>query len=275
MLFGAIGYTILEKSLLFPNIKIILISDKHDEENKSCKSPDGNIVDSVLISDYLKELIKRDYILLLEEVPSNAELVTLWNDSEHVQSTRQLYLDIKSNEKLKDKIYAFDIRLDLVKNMSPDYYKEQILKIYLENIQKFFLLESDLCKELQIYTSNIDRSFLGKYYYEILSKYYFFIMSQKSFLGYKIKDIPNSHEIFDTIDLILSNIIEFYCIAKLFDLIKMNNKIVIYCGLYHTQNIKKNLIKYFKFTKITEKGIVDLQDVDKINQNCSDIPIVL
>jgi hypothetical protein len=274
MLFGAIGYTILQNSLLFPNLKIILISDKHDEENKICKSSDGNMVESVLISDYLKELIKKDYILLLEEVPSTAELVTLWNDSEHVQSIRQLYLDTLKDDKLKNKIYAFDIRLDLVKNMSPDYYKEQKLSDYLENIQKFFVLESDLFINLAIYNKNIDKSFLGKYYYELLYKYYFFIMNYKSYLSFKIKDIPNYNEVFDTIEMILSNIIEFFCVAKLFDLINKNNKIIIYCGLYHTQNIKKQLIKYFKFTKITDNGIVDLNDINKISQNCSDFPDV-
>jgi hypothetical protein len=278
MLFGAIGYTILENSLLFPDLKIILISDKHDEDNKYCTSINGDIINSIDISEYLKKLIEKNYTILLEEIPYLGELVTLWNDSDHVMTIRKLYLDCIKDEKIKDKIFAFDIRLDLVKNMSSDYYLEKKLIDYIENIQKFFLLEYDELKELKklkIYNSNIDKSFLGKYYYDILKKYYFFIKTYQLYLNYKIKDIPTNNEVYDTIDLLLSHIIEFYCTCLIFDLIDKTNRIVVYCGLYHTENIKKNLIKYFKFNKITDRGIVSLEDIDNITQTCSDIPIKL
>lgn len=273
MLFGAIGYTILENSLIFPNLKVILISDKHDEDEKSCKSKSGEIIDSIDISEYLKKLIEKKYTVLLEEIPYLGELVTLWNDSDHVMTIRKLYLECMKDERLKDKIYAFDIRLELVKNMSSEYYLEQKLIDYLKNIQKFFLLEYDELKKLKIYNSNIDNSFLGKYYYDILKKYYFFIKTYQQYLNYKIKDIPKYSEVYDTIDLLLANIIEFYCVSLIFDLINKTNRIVVYCGLYHTENIKKNLIKYFKFNKIIDKGIVSLEDIDNITQTCSDIPI--
>jgi hypothetical protein len=275
MLFGAIGYTILEDSLLFPNLRIILISDKHDEEEKYCKTKDGEIIDSIDISEYLKKLIEKKYTVLLEEIPYLGELVTLWNNSDHVMTIRKLYLDYIKDDKFKDNIFAFDIRLDLVKNMSSEYYLEQKLFNYIENIQKFFLLEYDYLEDLKIYNKNIDKSFLGKYYYDILKKYYFFIKSIQPYLGYKIKDIPNYNEVYDTIDLILSHIIEFYCIAKIFDLIDKTNRIVVYCGLYHTQNIKNNLIKYFKFNKIIDNGVVSLEDTDNITHTCSNIPIKL
>ena len=275
MLFGAIGYTILEDSSLFPNLRIILISDKHDEEEKYCKTKNGEIIESIDISEYLKKLIEKNYIVLLEEIPYLGELVTLWNDSDHVMTVRKLYIDCIKDKKLKDKIFAFDIRLDLVKNMTSEYYLEQNLFDYLENIQKFFLLEYDYLKDLKIYNSNIDNSFLGKYYYNILKKYYFFIKTYQKYLNYKIKDIPNYREVYDTIDMILSHIIEFYCVSLIFDFIDRSEKIVVYCGLYHTQNIKNNLIKYFKFNKITDNGIVSLEDVDNITQTCSDIPIKL
>jgi len=275
MLFGAIGYTILEDSLLFPNLKIILISDKHDEEEKYCKTKDGNIIDSIDISEYLKKLIEKNYIVLLEEIPYLGELVTLWNNSDHVMTVRKLYLDCIKDDKFKDNIFAFDIRLELVKNMSSEYYLEQKLFDYLENIQKFFLLEYNNLKKLTIYNKNIDRSFLGSYYYDILKKYYFFIKKYQPYLRYKIKDIPNYNKVYNTIDMLLSHIIEFYCVSIIFDLINKNNKIVVYCGLYHTQNIKNNLIKYFNFNKITDNGIVSLENVDSIIQTCSNIPIKL
>lgn len=275
MLFGAIGYTILEKSLLFPNLKVILISDKHDEDNKICKSQNGEIVNSIDIADYLKKLIEKNYTVLLEEIPYQGELVTLWNDSDHVMTVRKLYLECVNNSKTKNNIFAFDIRLDLVKNMSSEYYLEQKLIDYLENIQQFFLLEYDALKKLRIYNRNIDNSLLGKYYYDILKKYYFFIKTYQPYLNYKIKYIPKYNEVYDTIDLLLSHIIEFYCVSLIFDLIEKTNKIVIYCGLYHTENIKNKLIEYFKFNKITDKGVVSLNDIEDITQTCSDIPIKL
>jgi hypothetical protein len=273
MLFGAIGYTILENPSEFSNIKIILICDKHDEETKDCKTSDGITTSFILISEYLKKLMDKDYILLLEEIPSSAEIVSLWNDSIHVQSMRNLYLDSIKNLELKDKIFAFDVRLDLVKNMTPEFYLEQRLHDYIKEIKNFFLLKNKLFSDLKIYNSDIDNSFLGEYYFEILKKYYFFVSYYKDYLDYKIKDIPRYIELYDTIEIILSNIIEFNCVAKLFDLIHKKNKFIIYGGLYHIQNIKKKLIKYFKFNKIINSGIVELEDIHKITQNCSEIPL--
>ena len=106
MIFGAIGYSILGKSTLFPNVKIILISDQHDEPSTSCTSDDGKILPSVLISDYLYKLICEGYILLLEEIPYSGELVGLWENSIHVASTRQLYLNSLTDDKIKSTIIS-------------------------------------------------------------------------------------------------------------------------------------------------------------------------
>ena len=274
MLFGAIGYSILEHSEIFSDIKIILISDKHDEENKFCKSSDGKIVDSIMISEYLKKLIGRNYILLLEEIPYTGELISLWNESEHVINTRKLYLESLKNEKLKNKIIPFDIRLDLITNMNSDYYLNQILRKYIANITNFCLLKCPIFKEFKIYNKNIDKSFISSYYREILDKFYFCIKYYEKYLDHQIKLIPNHNNIIDTIELLLSDIMEFYCILKICDIINTNNKkIVIYCGLYHIEKIKDKLINYFKFRKIYDKGIMRMTDIDKINQTCSDIPI--
>jgi hypothetical protein len=273
MLFGAIGYSILEHSEIFSDIKIILISDKHDEEDKICKSYDGKIVDSIMISDYLKKLIGKNYILLLEEIPYGGELVSLWNDSDHVINTRKLYLESLNNEKLKNKIIPFDIRLDLISNMSNEYYLNQILRKYIINITNFCLLKCPIFKEFKIY-ENIDKSFISSYYREILDKFYFCTKYYEKYLDYKIKDIPHYNNIIDTIELLLSDIMEFYCILKICDLIDRNNKkLVIYCGLYHIEKIKDKLINYFKFRKIYDRGIMKMADIEKINQTCSDIPI--
>jgi hypothetical protein len=273
MIFGAIGYSILGKSNIFPNVEIMLISDQHDEPTTSCKSDDGKIIPSILISDYLRKLILDGYILLLEEIPYSGDLIGLWEDSIHVASTRQLYLNSLNSDKLKNKIIPFDIRLDIIKNLDKNYSDNQILFHYIYNINEFCILKCKHLISLSIYSKNIDKSILGNYYNSILYKFYYFVRNYKSYLNYRIKDIPKKHEIYDTIEILLSDIMEFYCIANIFDLIINNQtKIVINCGLYHIEKLEKLLCKYFNFNILRVYGAMSMNDIDKIKDICIEIP---
>ena len=142
MIFGAIGYSNLGKSPIFQDVEIMMISDQHDEPSTSCKSDDGKIIPSILISDYLRKLILNGYILLLEEIPYSGNLVGLWEDSIHVASTRQLYIDSLNYDKLRNKIIPFDIRLEIINNLDRNYSDNQILSHYIYNIYKFCIENS-------------------------------------------------------------------------------------------------------------------------------------
>jgi hypothetical protein len=272
MIFGAIGYSILGNSTIFPNVEIMLISDQHDEPSTSCKSEDGKIIPSILISDYLRKLILNGYVLLLEEIPYSGELVGLWEDSIHVASTRKLYLDSLTCKLLKNKIIPFDIRLEIIKNLDKKFSDEQILSNYIYNINQFCILKYEYIK-CTIYSKNIDKSILGKCYHDILYKFYYFIKNYKKYLYNKIKDIPNKHELYDTIEILISDIMEFYCIATIYDLIINNkNKIVINCGLYHIEKLEKLLCKYYKFNVLRMYGTMSMNDIHKIKDICIEFP---
>ena len=273
MIFGAIGYSILSKSDIFPNCEILLISDQHDEPSTSCKSDDGKIIPSILISDYLRKLIYDGYILLLEEIPYSGDLVGLWENSIHVASTRQLYIDSLNCDTLKNKIISFDIRLEIINNLSRDYSDNQILSHYIYNIYQFCILKYTYFNNISIYNKNIDKTILGKCYHNILNKFNFFCKNYFDYFNHKIKDILHNNEIYDTIEILLSDIIEFYCSAHIYDLlIKNNNKIVVYCGLYHIEKLQKILCKYFKFNIISNHGVNNMDDIIKIKNICIDIP---
>ena len=274
MIFGAIGYSILGNSSLLPNVTILLLSDQHDEPSTSCKSDDGKVVPSILISDYLRKLMSEDFIVLLEEIPYTGELVGLWEGSIHVESTRKLYLECANND-LKNKIIPFDIRLGIIKNLDKKYSDNQILSAYIYKIYQFCVLESEYFCNFDIY-KNIDNSVLNKIYLKILNKFKYFIQHNKEYLYDKIKDIPKSNELYDLIEILLSDIMEFYCIINIINLINNNNKkFVINCGLYHIEKLQNIFIKYFKFDLIKMYGKMrmnDIHDKDRINNICIEIP---
>ena len=281
MIFGAIGYSILNNSQIFPNTRIILISDKHDEPSKSCKSLDGTIIPSQIISAYLDKLLKKKYIILLEEIEYDGELVGLWNDSMHVISTRQFYLNCKQNELLKESIVAFDIRLDLINNFDRTFSDKQIFIKYIYNIYKFCILKLEHFNKLKIYnTDTIASKIIQQCYYKILEKFYFFIMTYKLNLYDIIEEIPKKNsnikisEIYDTIEILLSDIMELYCIVNIFELIsKGENKFVIYCGLYHCEKIQKILIDNFKYELYKTNGIMSMDNIHNSDHIiCTDVP---
>ena len=273
MIYGAIGYSILGKSLLFKDVNIILLADQHDEPTPSCTSDDGKVVPFVLISDYLKKLIHNNYVVLLEEIPYDGELVGLWEDSIHVATTRKFYLKYKKYDTFKDRIIPIDIRLDLIKNLDKKYSDEQILGKYIYNIYQFCIFKSDCLQSLSIYNNSIDNSILSQCYREILQKFNFFVKIHEKYLNYAIKDIPNNREIYDTIEILLSDIIEFFCIASIYDMIMNNhNKFVIYCGLYHIEKIENMLIKYFKFNLLNTYGTMSMERITNNNNICVKFP---
>lgn len=273
MIYGAIGYSILGKSLLFKNVNIILLADQHDEPTKSCTSDDGKVVPSILISDYLKKLIHNNYIVLLEEIPYDGALVGLWEDSVHVATTRNFYLKYKKYDTFKDRIIPIDIRLDIIKNLDKTYSDEQILGYYIYNIYHFCILKLDCLKNVSIYNKNLDVSILSECYRNILHKFRFFVKTYENYLNHKIKDIPNNREVYDTIEILLSDIIEFFCVLSIYDMIMNNhNKFVIYCGLYHIEKIQNILIKYFKFNILNTYGTMSMERITNNNNICVKFP---
>lgn len=273
MIYGAIGYSILGNSLLFKDVNIILLADQHDEPSKSCTSDDGKVVPHVLISDYLKKLIHNNYVVLLEEIPYDGELIGLWEDSIHVETTRKFYLKYKHIDTFKDRIIPIDIRLNIIKNLDKTYSDKQLLGQYIYNIYEFCILKSDCLKNLSLYNKKIDDSILSDCYHNILHSFKFFVKTYEKYLSYEIKDIPNNREIYDTIEILLSDIIEFFCVSSIYDMIMNNhNKFVIYCGLYHIEKIQYILIKYFEFNLVNTYGTMSMERISNNKNICVKFP---
>jgi hypothetical protein len=262
MIYGAIGYSILGESEIFKDIEIILLADQHDEPTSICTSDDGKIVPSVLISEYLKKLLHKNYVVLIEEIPYDGELVGLWEDSVHVKNIRKFYLLYKHHKLYKNNIVAFDIRLDIIQNFDKNYSDEKILQDYINKIYEFCIFKLNILQHIPLYSNKIDKSILRDCYFKILNNFTYFIKIHKDYLHLKIKDIPNNKEIYNTIDTLLSDIIEFFCVLSIYNMIINNNKkFVVYCGLYHIENIQQILLKYFKFNLLKTYGTMSMKKI--------------
>jgi len=89
----------------------------------------------------------------------------------------------------------------------------------------------------------------------------------------EIKDIFYKSILINEITKILSDIMEFYILIKLYDFLNDGNKkIIIYAGLYHIDNIKKLLIKYYKYKEIDNYGITNMNDIFSENRCIKLIP---
>jgi hypothetical protein len=272
MIYGAIGYSILNNSTIFQNNEIILLADSHDEKYTKC-DPNNFYGIDIQINDFLQSLLDKNYILMIEEIPNTKDLISLFPDSSHVKNIRDFYLKNQNNKNL----IPIDVRFEIIDNYEEKFYDEQILINYIYKIYKFFMLEHDFFIGLNLYSKNIDTSILKEYYTNLLTDFNIFIKQNKSNLYNKIKNIINKDIVIDKINDILSSIMELYVMMRLFDIFIKNNiqnkKIVIYTGLYHTDNIKKLLNKYYKFTEIKNDGITEMKDIYKYIRDCININI--
>jgi len=256
LIYGSTGYTILYNKSF--DCEILLLSDNHDEHIKQCNSNKKN---DIQINDYLKGLLDKNYIIMVEEVPFRADkttLIGLWDNSDHVKNVRNFYENNITNKNL----IPFDIRFELIDSFDPIDYNESILKNYIKNIYKFFMLEHDFFNDLILYSKKIDDSVIKRYYITLMIKFLNLCEKNKMYLNNKIKSIKNKDMLIEKIQDLVSDIMEFYILIKLYDTIKLNKKIVIYGGLYHVINIQNLLIKYYDFIILEKYGKMNIEEKD-------------
>ena len=257
-IYGAIGYSILDNSALFKDIEILLISDVHEEFTQKCNSKY-----EITIDKYISDLLQKDYTIILEEIPNNNELIGLFPNSKHINSIRELYLNNIH------RITGIDIRLDLI-DITDIKNNDCILIKKLLNIYNVYLFKNDLFKKCSLYNKKIDQSILKDYYLKLIKKFQNFIYYCNDDLYKYPKDIsPIKIEIIITVlEEILSDIIEFYTMIVLYDkidyILQYNKpkKIVIYCGLYHIEQLEKYIIEYLKFKNKRSDGIIKMKDTN-------------
>jgi hypothetical protein len=239
-IYGIVGYIILNNSDIYPNTEILLLSDMHNEDIKDCG--DSN---TIKITDLLNEYLNKNYKIILEEIPSKNELISLFPDSNHVNDTRDFYL------KNFNKIYGADIRLDLIDIYLLDNATKPLIT-FLLNIYNFFINKNNL----------YDEELIKKYYLKMLVNFKNFNEKYYDYLIINPNNIDNViyNDIIYEINKITDDIMDFYIYIVVYLLLKNNNnkKIVIYSGLYHTQNLYKYLQKYMLFKIKNKDGLTNI-----------------
>jgi hypothetical protein len=260
-IYGGIGYSYLQNIINDKPKNLLIIADNHSKLTYC--------TNYIKISDWLLNKTTTNNILL-EEVPrDDVELKELFNDSDHTRDLKNIFLENS------DLIQGIDIRPTLIK-----YSWELIelsnentdnLKQYLELIDLFFNFKHiKIAKNLgKIYTLDyVNKSNLKLHFNEIKKDYDQYIIKYNKYLDKSIVEIFNTNEvILEEINSLLNNIMEYFIISKIFMLKDDNKNIIIHCGLFHSQSIIKWLLKYYNYTITDSKGINNISEIPKINDN--------
>jgi hypothetical protein len=267
---GSIGYIHLNND----NNHILLLSDNHSSTNYCTNK------NSTFISEWL--LTKNNSKVLLEEVPrkEDSKLLELWPSIQHTQELKDLYLNQKINNKqiegIDIRLFLIPFNLDIFKidNIDKKDIKNIYINDYLNSLNNFFELKHKYFIENigNVYT-DINNEQLNNHFLELKKKFiYLKKQYHNNFLVININE-----EFKNKLDELLSSIMEWYTIAKIFYNNKLGiNKFIIHAGLFHTTNLNKILIDSYGYEKINSNGIIDIDkikdDNDVDDDNCLKIP---
>lgn len=257
---GSIGYTLLQNG----NKKILILADMHSEL-PYCKN-------GIFVSNWMQSKYKSK--ILLEEVPrTGSSLQELWPSSPHTQKLKELYL---KNSMI---INGVDVRPFLI-----PYSWELVneVKVADMNLQKYFsfiddffkLKHAHFIKELSVVYKKeyLDSSILGKHFFRIRKEVEDFIKLYKPQLKESVKDLVNKNNfMFEKINEIISNIMEWYIVAKICNETNENN-FIIHAGLLHTSNLNKLLLSDYGYKLINFEGIYSIDDAHKTSNGCLILP---
>ena len=76
---------------------------------------------------------------------------------------------------------------------------------------------------------------------------------------------------FEQINSFISDIMEWYIIAKIFNENSKNN-FIVHAGLLHTSNLNKLLLTDYRFKLTNFEGIYSIDDADKNSNGCLILP---
>ena len=228
-------------------------------------------------------LLTKNSKVLLEEVPRDegSELLELWKTSEHIQKLKDLYLNDKQIEGIDIRPLLIPFNLDIFKIDNIDNIdKEYIEKIqniniinYLKSLDSFFELKHEyFIKNIGNVYININNEQLKNHFLKIKDNYD--NLKKQYDNNVLVKNIDEKFK--NKLDELLSSIMEWYTIAKIFYNNKLCiNKFIIHAGLFHTTNLNKILIDLYGYEEINSNGIIDfdnIKDDDNDDNNCLKIP---
>jgi hypothetical protein len=259
-IYGSVGYTLLRNKYN----TILIFADVHSKlpycENK------------IDISDWFKDNMNFTNVLL-EEVPRDGvELNELWTESEHTQKLKNLFLQ---NSNL---IHAIDIRPYLIPfswEMCELKTDNNIITLnnYLKKINVFLELEDDYFKKKLSLVYNekylIKNVHLGKHFLELHILFNSYKEKYAKYMEKNVCDIFKENKIIlEEFNNILDSTMEWFAIAKMFQL-KFNKKnVIMHTGLYHSNNIRNKLMDLYEYKIIDNNGINTIKDIEN-NKNYS------
>lgn len=268
---GSIGYTYLTNN----NIKILVLADMHSKL-PYCKD------NSIFVSEWMNKKSKSK--ILLEEVPRiGAKLKELWPDAPHTQKLKYLYL----NSKVIDGIdvrpfiipFSWEILLEanIEENKKKDLNKITLYH-YMDLISHFFKLKHKYFIQTlgNIYTKDfLKSSELGKHFIKIKREAKKLMDDNKYLLNKNIEYIIKlNNNLMDKINELISFIMEWFTIAKIYQGIQNNNSnFIIHAGLAHTSNILLILEKVYGY-KINDLNGVNYYENynDNSSNGCLKLP---
>jgi len=269
---GAIGYIYLKHKT--NNNHILLFSDNHSSQNYCYLDGKSN---GTFISDFLE--MKHSKVLL-EEVPRmNNKLIELWS-SEHIQKLKNLYLSkVKKINvdgiDIRPLLIPFSLDVFLIEHMNNlnidkkyiNSIKDVTLQDFLKLLDSFFAYKHKYFIETleDVYTTTKVDSELVIHFMKV--KDIFMNLKSSNKLDIHIGILVQNDKIFiNKIDELLSSIMEWYTIAKIFYDNKSGiNKFIIHAGLDHTTKLNKILIENYGYEQINSNGLVDINNI--INKN--------
>ena len=259
---GSIGFTFLKNK----DYKILVLADMHST------LPYCNI-DGIFISEWLKK--KYNSKVLLEEVPRHGnQLKELWPSAPHTQKLKDMYLQ---NSTL---IQGIDVRPFLLPFSWELIFDKKIqdmtLRNYLNSINLFYNLKLDFFRNdlKDIYNPyTLKNTPLGIHYLQNKQKMKAYVRTNKKLLSKTIHELYQENQIIlEEINNLISDIMEWYMIAKIFQGIKENKKqFIIHAGLAHTTNVIKLLKNNYMYEIISDNGVTSMNHI-KDHNGCLYLP---
>lgn len=274
-IYGTIGYTLFKSNNL-PKY-ILVLSDDHSKL-EYCDN-------YIMVSNWIKKHMHNVNILLEEVSREDFKLNELWGTSDHTKELKNLFLenqkyifdiDIRpylipfSWENLK--IYKNDLKCKESKNLKMKliYYIQKInffLNLKLKKIQKKiqnvyninFLTNHNLNIQLNLVKNNFN----------------LFLIKNLDYMLYNMEYIYDNHiDILDEINFILDNCMEWFTIARIYDLSFINKKnIIIHTGLFHSDKINDVIKNIYKYEIVSQNGINNLINLNNNYNGCIKLPI--
>jgi len=259
---GAIGLTILKRSINNIEKKVFIFSDNHSNENY-CNNSFKNSFNIKTLLDKKKYTSQ----VLLEEVKRNkkSELKELWSESEHTVELKNLYLDNP------DTIIPIDIRQYLYVvswELLNTKTKKLTMREYLERFISFFDYQNNIPDLTNLMDKIIFKTTGVAKYFNLMKKDFNNIIKQFDINETIVNHINKYDKRFLLmIDDIASMIMDWYTIINIFTTKKDT---YIHAGLFHTSNIIQILVDNFNFTISYQSGTNDINNHNDI-KSCVNI----